>query len=108
MAAPTCTTTESAETLWRRWRTGILAGDDRAIEALRRLMVDIATVEDTPSVGELAVLERLALGDTYQQAADYLILSFDGVKSRADRLRRKLGARNTAHAVAIAYQQQLI
>lgn len=91
--------------MWGRWRAGIREGDERAIGALRRLMVAVADRSDELTAGEVAVLKRRALGDTNQQAADYLCLSLEGVKSRVKRACHKLGARNTVHAVALAYQQ---
>ena len=57
-----------------------------------------------PSAREVQVLALAAEGQTNQQMARVLFLSEDTVKSHLVNVRRKLRARNRAHAVAIAYQ----
>lgn len=57
---------------------------------------------------ELNVLQRCAQGDSYQQVARRLYLSHSTVSIHLQHARRKLGAQNTAHAVAIALREGLI
>jgi DNA-binding CsgD family transcriptional regulator len=57
-----------------------------------------------PSAREVEVLALAAEGQTNEQMARVLFLSEDTVKSHLVNVRRKLRARNRAHAVAIAYR----
>jgi len=57
---------------------------------------------------ELRVLELAAEGLREKQIAAVLHYSTETVKSYGKQARRKLGARNTAHAVAIAYRAGLL
>lgn len=61
-----------------------------------------------PSDRELEVLELCAQGLTFDEAAAALWVSRDTVKSHVQNLREKLGARNLAHAVHLAWQQGLL
>lgn len=57
---------------------------------------------------ELRVLAFAAQGWREKQTAAALHLNIETVKSYSKQARRKLGARNTAHAVAIAYRAGLL
>jgi DNA-binding CsgD family transcriptional regulator len=54
------------------------------------------------SQGDLALLQLLSTGHTYQQAAKQLFIEHASVRQRSGRLCRKIGAENPVHAVAIA------
>lgn len=60
------------------------------------------------SVRELEALVDVALGLTSKQAARKRIYSYDTVKEYRARALAKLGARNSAHAVAIGKDRGLI
>lgn len=53
---------------------------------------------------ELLVLSLLADGHTREGVADRMHYSVDTIKTCVQGILRKLGAKNTAHAVAIAYR----
>lgn len=57
---------------------------------------------------ELAVLQRIATGHTNGEIGRQLYITEDTVKTHARRLFRKLGARDRAHAVAIAIRRGII
>lgn len=57
---------------------------------------------------ELEVLGRVSEGETNPQISAALGLSEDTVKTHLRRAFRKLGARDRAHAVALAYQQGIL
>jgi DNA-binding CsgD family transcriptional regulator len=57
---------------------------------------------------ELAVLQLVAAGSQLKQVAKALYMSEPIVKDRMRDVRRKLGALNTAHAVAIACRKGLL
>ncbi|MBC7289448.1 MAG: response regulator transcription factor [Armatimonadetes bacterium] len=57
---------------------------------------------------ELEVLERIVKGMTYEEMAKELFVSRSQVKQLAGSLCRKLGARDKAHAAAIAVAQRLV
>lgn len=57
---------------------------------------------------EHQVLRLLAEGLHTREVAEHLNLSWRTVQSQAAHARRKLGARNAAHAVAIAVKAGLI
>jgi len=71
-----------------------------------RIIEDIASVQPNAKLG-LAPQERTALrlaseGLTVQQTADVMGIGFEAAKDYLARARRRLGARNTPHAVALA------
>ena len=57
---------------------------------------------------EVQVLALASTGDTYGEIADKLGLAPDTVKMHVVRARMKLGARDRAHAVALALRAGLI
>lgn len=57
---------------------------------------------------ELLVLTLAARGMTYAEIANIREVTLNTVKSQLDTIRNKLGARNLPHAIAIAYNQDLI
>jgi DNA-binding CsgD family transcriptional regulator len=83
-------------------------GDD----VLDRILHDIERLPDnaTPDLAdsELSVLRLAAEGHTTQETASRLGIGFETVKAELAKARRRLGARNTAHAVAIAARRGLI
>jgi DNA-binding CsgD family transcriptional regulator len=66
----------------------------------------------TPSLtlapSELRAIGLAATGLTVQEAADYAGISFDAQKDQIAAARMKLGAKNTAHAVAIAIREGIL
>jgi DNA-binding CsgD family transcriptional regulator len=57
---------------------------------------------------ELKVLQLLAAGHTSNQMATKLNLTVDTIKGYRKTLCRKLGATNSAHAVAIAFRKGVL
>lgn len=57
---------------------------------------------------ELEVLKRMACGDTYKEAGAFLFIAGPTVNAHVKRINAKLGARNTTHAVSIAFRKGLI
>jgi len=82
-------------------------GEPRAVEAVERLLMDMRDIDDI-TANDLEVLQLLSRGLTASEAGRVLFLSTDAVKSRTKLVRAKLGARNTAHAVAIALREGMI
>jgi LuxR family maltose regulon positive regulatory protein len=60
------------------------------------------------SPSELGVLEDAAFGLTVQESAMRRVKSPETVKSQRKSMLAKLGARNMAHAVAIAAQRSML
>jgi DNA-binding CsgD family transcriptional regulator len=60
------------------------------------------------SVAEMRVLHGLAEGFTLRQVAALHRVSHQTVRTQAGTMRRRLGARTTPHAVAIAMQRGLL
>ena len=85
--------------------------DDRRDGALTRLWAKVTV--DAPQRGSLTEAERLTLqafasGCQRREAAVVLGVTPEAVKSRLLRARRTLGAKNTTHAVALAFRRGLI
>lgn len=57
---------------------------------------------------ELGIVLSLADGETLGEIAEGLYLSVETVRGCTASLRAKLGARNAAHAVALAYHRRLL
>lgn len=57
---------------------------------------------------EVGLLQLLADGHTSETCATRLGLSVETVKERVKMIRRKLGAKNTPHAVAIAFRSGVL
>lgn len=70
--------------------------------------VDAPLVAAAITTNELEVLVGLANGLTIAEIGAALFLSHDAVKSRITKLRKRLGAKNGAHAVRIAIQRGLL
>ena len=62
----------------------------------------------TPTPAELAALNAVSRGLTAGMAAEVLGISPYTVQRQLKAARRKLAAKNTTHAVAIAMRQQMI
>lgn len=62
----------------------------------------------TPTAAELAALSAVSHGLTAGMAAEVLGVSPYTVQRQLKSARRKLAAKNTTHAVAIAVRQQMI
>jgi DNA-binding CsgD family transcriptional regulator len=75
--------------------------DDMAVTGYWGETLDLSPVE-------LRSLERVAYGDTVDEIASRFAWSPDTVKTIQARARHKLGARNSANAVAIAVAEELI
>lgn len=58
--------------------------------------------------GQYRVLRLIAEGYSYAETAEQLGVSFETVKRQLTIVRRKLKARNTCHAVALAVSWDLI
>lgn len=66
-------------------------------------------LRDAPlAARELETVELLACGRGYKEIAAIQVVTVETVKKRLKVIYRKLGARNAAHAVAIAIAQRLI
>jgi DNA-binding CsgD family transcriptional regulator len=73
-----------------------------------RLIVRRWTAPAPLTVRELQVLEQLARGLTARQAAAESQHSVETIGYHLQHVRRKLGASNTVHAVAIAIRRGLL
>ena len=92
-----------------RWRSAIEEREPVAIGALYHLVEDIAKAKDpevTPRQVEL--LQLAAEGKTMPEMADELFLSRETIKEHLERARFIMGAKNIAHAIAIAFRDELI
>lgn len=109
-----------AASLRRRLRAGVIVDLLRhgwrppplTDEQTDRLIHDIGRVTSAQTLrlteNELDVLARVARGDTVQQIADDTSRSYETIKKLEDSIRSKLGARNAAHAVAVAMSQDIL
>jgi DNA-binding CsgD family transcriptional regulator len=79
-------------------------------EQADRLLADLAAVRGSLvlSEGERLVLQHAADGETVEGTASILEVSPQTVMTATARIRRKLGARNTTHAVALALREETI
>jgi DNA-binding CsgD family transcriptional regulator len=57
---------------------------------------------------ELGILLSLADGASLVEIARNLLLSVETIRSHMASVREKLGAKNAAHAVALAYHRRLL
>ena len=57
---------------------------------------------------EMEVLQRLVSGMTYSEVADQLTVSVSQIKQLAGSIFTKLGARDKAHAAAMAVARKLV
>lgn len=84
---------------------------DPELEELEKILESLSGAMDGQS--RLSHVERDALrclseGYSYEETAEFLTVSQETVKKRAERARKQLGAKNTVHAVAIANRRGLI
>jgi len=88
-----------------------LAGQDLVVPSLRRAMAQRADTGDGPTAlteRELQVLRGMAAGRSNAIIGRSLYLSEDTVKTHAQRLFRKLGVHDRAHAVALGFRRGLV
>lgn len=85
----------------------IRRGYPQALHAVDRLLHDMRHVDDITD-RELTVLELMSRGCSAKEAGRVLYVEESTIVSSVKRTRRKLGARNTAHAVAIALREGMI
>lgn len=82
---------------------------DRLLDDMRRLGDDHRYRRSLSlTAHERRLLAGLAEGRTARELADAAHVSFESVKSETKQIRRKLGARNTTHAVVIAMRDGLL
>jgi LuxR family transcriptional regulator len=77
------------------------------VGVLFREMLDRMHVSSGLTTAEVEVLRLLARGLTQNEIAEDLGIGRDAIKKRIERARVVLGAKNAAHAIAIAIQRQL-
>lgn len=84
----------------------------RLLESMRfqRVVVAESTVDWNRQLTrrESQILPLLAQGMSNEQVGKQLFISVDTVKTLTQRMRRRMGAKNAAHAVAIALSDNLI
>jgi DNA-binding NarL/FixJ family response regulator len=85
---------------------------DELLARVRRLLSKTTTAagfEGAPLTSrELEVLELLADGFSHNEIAERLFISAKTVGSHVEHILRKLAARNSAQAVAVAYRERLV
>lgn len=92
-----------------RWPRAIRAGDPQALHALGRLLSDMSKARfHQLSFRETEVLQAIADTGTMRLAAERLYVTRETIKFTAAKVRAKLDARNTTHAVAIGIREGLI
>lgn len=57
---------------------------------------------------EIQVIAHVSDGNTQSSISTLLGITSDTVNAHLDNIREKLGARNTPHAVAIAFKQKIL
>ncbi len=100
-----CVRCDSQRSVAAVQRTALLASEPTVVHTLDR---DNAETHDLLSPRQFQVLRLLAAGMTQAQVARRLEISPSTVSAHVSRLKRKLGARNKADAVAIASRKRLI
>lgn len=70
--------------------------------------IDVAAGEMPLSIIERRTLYLLSLGFVTKQIAVFDGVSVEAIKERLRSIRRKLGAENTTHAVAIAIRREML
>lgn len=93
----------SAESKWSRLLDALAAAPEVAERD-----IDVAAGEKPISHIEARTLYLLSLGFAPKQIAALDGVSIDAIKMRTLSARRKLGAANTVHAVAIAIRRELL
>lgn len=72
----------------------------------REIKLDIEKIEQSGvSPRQVQLLAHVATGMSYQEAADELFLSHNTVKNQMWHLMTRIGARHSAHALAIAVER---
>ncbi len=69
---------------------------------------DLVRVKAQITLRELAVLSLMAEGFTNAEISEQLLITVRTVKHHSASVRRKLGARTPAHAVALGYRLGLL
>jgi DNA-binding NarL/FixJ family response regulator len=87
--------------LWHPWH-------DHPLQPPARPLVQRGTEDHTMTRGERGILQGMSRGLSNREIGVQLNLSEETVKAKARVLYRKLGARDRAHAVALALRQQLL
>ena len=87
--------------LWHPWH-------DHPRQPPARPLVQRGTEDHTMTRGERGILQGMSRGLSNREIGVQLNLSEETVKAKARVLYRKLGARDRAHAVALALRQQLL
>jgi len=65
-------------------------------------------ISDKITEREIEVMQWIAHGRTYEEAGQYLNVSYETVQTHVKKVLRKLEANNKTHAVAILYREGLI
>jgi DNA-binding NarL/FixJ family response regulator len=92
-----------------RWPKAIRAGEPQALYALGKLLADMSDARfSTLSFRETEILQAIADTGNMRLAAERLYVTRETIKFTAGRIRLKLEARNTTHAVAIGIREGLI
>lgn len=78
----------------------------------QRILDDIEAVHPQATLDlaprEIEALQLLADGHTYATAAAEMHLATDTVKTYIEKVRHRLGAKNTPHAVALAFRSGIL
>jgi len=85
----------------------IHAGQKRIPPEIAAELADHAT-DDALTEREIAVLRRIATGNSNKQIADHLLIGEATVKSHVTNILSKLGANDRAHAVTIGLKRGII
>ena len=88
------------------WIDGLLNNEPRAQEAGDRLLRDMPKYQVTGR--QIQVIRLLAQGCTVKEIAKVLCVQADTVTKHVKSARMRLGARNSAHLVAIAMDEGII
>lgn len=95
-------------------RTELLAAIRCVHAGARHLPADVAgelaahVTHETLSAREIAVLQRIALGNSNKRIADQLAIAEDTVKAHVRNIMTKLYANDRTHAVTIAFKRGII
>ncbi len=82
-------------------------GDPYALKIIELRLAAMRHIE-TITTRELTALQLMSHGHDYQETGREMGVNKETVKTTLARARRKLGAKNTTHAVAIALREGMI
>ena len=89
------------------WEDALRRNEPQAIQGMHRLFLHMRTIDDlTPR--ETEILDLASYGYTQQQVADILGIGRETVRMFEGTMRRKIGAINRPHAVAIGLRRGII